>query len=50
MDSGQDGLKGEDAPAEKLYTAPENMLEVAHCLGSVDSARFLPAAIFAREG
>jgi fructose-bisphosphate aldolase, class II len=42
----EDGIKGEGLPAEKLYTTPEDMLEVAHRLGSVSGARFLLAATF----
>ncbi len=42
----EDGIKAEGAPAEKLYTTPEDMLEVARRLGSVKGARFLLAATF----
>jgi len=42
----EDGIKAESAPAEKLYTTPEDMLEVARRLGSVEGARFLLAATF----
>lgn len=42
----EDGVKAEGAPAEKLYTTPEDMLEVARRLGGVKGARFLLAATF----
>ncbi len=42
----EDGIKAEGAPAEKLYTTPDDMLEVAHRLGAVKGARFLLAATF----
>ncbi len=42
----EDGVKAEGAPAEKLYTTPEDMLEVARRLGAVKGARFLLAATF----
>jgi len=42
----EDGIKAEGAPAEKLYTTPEDMLEVARRLGAVKGARFLLAATF----
>jgi fructose-bisphosphate aldolase class II len=42
----EDGIKAEGAPAEKLYTTPEDMLEVARRLGGVKGARFLLAATF----
>jgi fructose-bisphosphate aldolase class II len=42
----EDGIKAEGAPAEKLYTTPEDMLEVARRLGGVTGARFLLAATF----
>ena len=42
----EDGIKAEAAPAEKLYTTPEDMLEVARRLGAVKGARFLLAATF----
>jgi len=42
----EDGIKGEGAPAEKLYTTPEDMLEVARRLGAIKGARFLLAATF----
>jgi fructose-bisphosphate aldolase, class II len=42
----EDGIKGEGVPAEKLYTTPGDMLEVARRLGAVRGARFLLAATF----
>jgi len=42
----EDGISGEDAPSEKLYTTPEDMLEVAGRLNSVKGARYLLAATF----
>ncbi len=42
----EDGIQAEGAPAEKLYTTPEDMLEVARRLGAVKGARFLLAATF----
>jgi fructose-bisphosphate aldolase class II len=42
----EDGIRAEGAPAEKLYTTPEDMLEVARRLGAVAGARFLFAATF----
>ncbi len=42
----EDGIKAEGAPAEKLYTTPEDMLEVARRLSAVKGARFLFAATF----
>ena len=42
----EDGVKAEGAPAEKLYTTIEDMLEVARCLNSVKGARYLLAATF----
>jgi len=42
----EDGIKAEGAPAEKLYTTPEDMLEVARSLSAVKGARFLFAATF----
>jgi len=42
----EDGIKTEGAPAEKLYTTPGDMLEVALRLGAVKGARFLLAATF----
>ncbi|WP_066495423.1 class II fructose-bisphosphate aldolase [Abyssisolibacter fermentans] len=42
----EDGVNNEDAPAEKLYTTPEDMLSVARELSSVPDSRFLLAATF----
>src|SRR5512143_168623 len=42
----EDGIKAEGAPAEKLYTTPADMIEVARRLGAVKGARFLLAATF----
>ena len=42
----EDGIKAEAASAEKLYTTPEDMLEVARRLRAVKGARFLFAATF----
>ena len=40
----EDGVNNEDAPAEKLYTTPEDMVEVARTLGPV--GKFMYAATF----
>ena len=37
---------GEDAPSEKLYTTPEDMLRVAEVLGTGERGRYLLAATF----
>jgi fructose-bisphosphate aldolase class II len=42
----EDGVSGEGAPASKLYTTPEDMLEVARRMNEVKGARFLLAATF----
>ncbi len=42
----EDGVKGDGAPAEKLYTTPEDMLEVARRMREVKGARHLVAATF----
>jgi fructose-bisphosphate aldolase class II len=42
----EDGVSGEDAPCEKLYTTPEDMLEVARRLNTIEGARYLLAATF----
>ena len=42
----EDGVSTEDAPAEKLFTTPEDMLEVARCFETVKGARYLLAATF----
>ena len=42
----EDGVSGEGHPREKLYTTPEDMLEVARRLNRVEGARYLLAATF----
>ena len=42
----EDGVSGEGVPAEKLYSTPEEMIEVAQRLGTVSGARYLMAATF----
>ena len=42
----EDGVSGEDAPREKLYTTPEDMLRVAEVLGTGERGRYLLAATF----
>ena len=42
----EDGVSTEDAPAEKLFTTPEDMMEVARRLNAVKGARYLFAATF----
>lgn len=42
----EDGVNNEDAPAEKLYTTPEDMLAVHEALSKVAGARFMFAATF----
>lgn len=42
----EEGAGGEGASTEKLYTTPEDMLEVARCLNTVKGARYLVAATF----
>ena len=42
----EDGVSGEDAPQEKLYTTPEDMLRVAEVLGTGERRRYLLAATF----
>jgi fructose-bisphosphate aldolase class II len=42
----EEGSGGEGAVAEKLYTTPEDMLEVARRLNTVKGARYLVAATF----
>jgi fructose-bisphosphate aldolase class II len=42
----EDGVNNEDAPAEKLYTTPEDMVEVYRRLSEVKNARFMFAATF----
>jgi fructose-bisphosphate aldolase, class II len=42
----EDGVSGEDAPREKLYTTPEDLLRVAEVLGTGERGRYLLAATF----
>jgi fructose-bisphosphate aldolase class II len=42
----EDGVSHEGAPAEKLYTTPEDMVEVAERMGTVKGGRFMFAATF----
>jgi len=42
----EDGVKSDGAPAEKLYTTPEDMLHVARRMNEVRGARYLVAATF----
>ncbi|HQO76976.1 MAG TPA: class II fructose-bisphosphate aldolase [Thermodesulfobacteriota bacterium] len=42
----EDGVRGDNAPASKLYTTPEDMLMVARRLNEVKGARYLLAATF----
>lgn len=42
----EDGVNNEGAPKEKLYTTPEDMVEVHKRLSSVKGARFMFAATF----
>ena len=42
----EDGINNEDAPAEKLYTTPEDMLYVYERLSSVEGGRYMFAATF----
>ncbi|MDQ7008154.1 MAG: class II fructose-bisphosphate aldolase [Acidobacteriota bacterium] len=42
----EDGVSNEDAPPEKLYTTPEDMVEVYRRLGTVEGARYMLAATF----
>ncbi|HHN74422.1 MAG TPA: class II fructose-bisphosphate aldolase [Acidobacteria bacterium] len=42
----EDGVSNEDAPSEKLYTTPEDMVEVYRRLGAVEGARYMLAATF----
>ncbi len=42
----EDGVNNEDAPADKLYTTPEDMVEVARTLQTVAGARYMLAATF----
>ena len=42
----EDGVSNEDAPAEKLYTTPEDMLYVYEQLSKVEGGRYMFAATF----
>lgn len=42
----EDGVDNENAPAEKLYTTPEDMLYVYEKLSSVEGGRYMFAATF----
>ena len=42
----EDGVDNESAPADKLYTTPEDMCEVARRLSAVEGARYMFAATF----
>ena len=42
----EDGVSNEDAPAEKLYTTPEDMLYVYERLSKVEGAQYMFAATF----
>jgi fructose-bisphosphate aldolase, class II len=42
----EDGIGGEDADSERLYTTPEDLLEVADVLGTGERGRYLLAATF----
>jgi len=42
----EDGISGEDAPREKLYTTPEDLLRVAEVLGTGERGQYLLAATF----
>ncbi len=42
----EDGVDNENAPADKLYTTPEDMLYVYERLSSVEGARYMFAATF----
>ena len=42
----EDGIDHSDAPAEKLYTTPEDMLAVYEALASIEEARYMFAATF----
>lgn len=42
----EDGVNNEGAPAEKLYTTPEDMLEVYRRLSEVKDAKYMFAATF----
>jgi fructose-bisphosphate aldolase, class II len=42
----EDGIRGEGAGSERLYTTPEELLQVAGALGTGDRGRYLLAATF----
>ena len=42
----EDGVDNENAPAEKLYTSPEDMVEVYEALSQVEGAKYMFAATF----
>ncbi len=42
----EDGVSNEDAPAEKLYTTPEEMVAVYEALSAVEGGRYMYAATF----
>ena len=42
----EDGVSNEGAPAEKLYTTPEDMVEVYRALSTVKGGKFMFAATF----
>jgi fructose-bisphosphate aldolase class II len=42
----EDGIGGEDANGDRLYTTPEDLLRVAHELGTGERGRYLLAATF----
>lgn len=42
----EDGVDNENAPAEKLYTTPEDMVEVHRRLSEIPNAKFMFAATF----
>ncbi|MCB9704741.1 MAG: class II fructose-bisphosphate aldolase [Myxococcales bacterium] len=42
----EDGVNNEDAPAEKLYTTPEDMVAVARALREIKGGRYMFAATF----
>jgi fructose-bisphosphate aldolase class II len=42
----EDGVNTEDVPADKLYTTPEDMVEVANRLNAIEGGRYMFAATF----
>lgn len=42
----EDGIGGEDAASDRLYTTPEDLMRVAHVLGTGERGRYLLAATF----